>query len=123
MNSPFINLGADAPAEKTPRRWVQCRDALSISGRSYAVEAIGTKTTKYGDSAYILGTDNVTGERVGINVPSYYYDDMKVMIANPACARAIEEGIVTVSVSSKTYRNGNTYPRYSWTVSENVRTF
>ena len=123
MNSPFINLGVDAPTEKTTRRWVKCKDALTISGRSYAVEAIGTKTTKYGDSAYILGTDKATGEKVGINVPSYYYEDMRLMIANPACSRAIADGTVTVTVSSKTYRNGNTYPRYSWTVSENVRTF
>lgn len=123
MNSPFINLGVDTPTEKTTRRWVKCKDALTISGRSYTVEAIGTKTTKYGDSAYILGTDKATGEKVGINVPSYYYEDMRLMIANPACARAIAEGTVTVVVSSKTCRNGNTYPRYSWTVSENVRTF
>ena len=116
--NPFITLGGSRTFndEETPTKWVKVSEALSVVGKSFNVDSIGVRSGNFGEYAYITGNETATGEHYGLNIPSYYLDDMRSMVNNPECNRAILSGSVVVTVGVKRTKAGKVYPMYDFKI-------
>ena len=95
-------------------QWFKAGEIVKHAGLTLQVIAIGKKKSKYGDSAFIVGTP-LGGKTIGINVPTWYIPTIESMLNDIEVVGAIKAGGVFVKLGKRTNpKNGNEYPAFEW---------
>ena len=99
---------------KTIDHWIKASELTKNVGLQLNVIAVGKKSSKYGDSGFIVGTVHGEGT-IGLNVPKWYIETIEDMVRDSEVVEAIRAGGVTVKLGKRTNpKNGREYPSFEW---------
>lgn len=87
---------------KQVKEWKKCKDLI---GQTVRVKVIGTHASenkKYGDSVFMVTWDNI-----GINLPTWYADTVKEILADEESVNDIKSGKVLAKFSKYQTKNGD----------------
>lgn len=99
---------------KTVDHWIKASELTKNVGLQLNVIAVGKKSSKYGDSGFIVGTVHGEGT-IGLNVPKWYIETIEDMVRDSEVVEAIRAGGVTVKLGKRTNpKNGREYPSFEW---------
>ena len=99
---------------KTVDHWIKASELTKNVGLQLNVIAVGKKSSKYGDSGFIVGTVHGEGT-IGLNVPKWYIETIEDMVRDSEVVEAIRAGGVTVKLGKRTNpKNGRKYPSFEW---------
>ena len=99
---------------KTVDNWIKASELTKNVGLQLNVIAVGKKSSKYGDSGFIVGTVHGEGT-IGLNVPKWYIETIEDMVRDSEVVEAIRAGGVTVKLGKRTNpKNVREYPSFEW---------